>query len=86
MRTLIEANLCDGVIYGDGSGLTGITASSMSFANITSGNNTSASLVVDSGASLTFSGTGTIPHLLQYIIGIGVPQYLCLDMHQSLKL
>jgi len=50
----------DGTIYGDGSGLTGITATSMSFANITSGNNTSASMVVDSGSSLTFSGTGTI--------------------------
>jgi len=32
------------------------------------------------------SGIGTIPHFSQYITGIGVPQYLCLEMHQSLNL
>src|SRR3989338_4788171 len=31
-------------------------------------------------------GTGTTPQLSQYIIGIGQPQYLCLDMPQSLNL
>src|SRR3989344_4936050 len=30
-------------------------------------------------------GTGTVPHLAQYTIGIGVPQYLCLDISQSLS-
>ncbi len=33
----------------------------------------------------SFSGTGTIPHLTQYIIGIGEPQYLCLEIFQSRK-
>ena len=34
-----------------------------------------------------FSGTGTIPHFLsQYMIGIGVPQYLCLLISQSRSL
>ena len=28
---------------------------------------------------------GTAPHLLQLTIGIGHPQYLCLDINQSLK-
>ena len=32
------------------------------------------------------SGTGTSPHLLQNIIGIGQPQYLCLETPQSLIL
>src|SRR3989344_4315333 len=42
--------------------------------------------------NLTSSGriTGisllTIPHLSQYIIGMGVPQYLCLEISQSLNL
>jgi len=31
----------------------------------------------------SFSGTGTIPHSLQYIIGIGGPQYLWREMSQS---
>jgi len=34
----------------------------------------------------SFSGTGTAPQLSQYIIGIGVPQYLCLLISQSLNL
>ena len=32
------------------------------------------------------SGTLTWPHFLQLIIGIGQPQYLCLDISQSLNL
>ena len=45
--------------------------------------------------NLTFSGSligsslygiGTIPHFLQYVTGIGVPQYLCLEINQSLNL
>lgn len=31
------------------------------------------------------SGTGTVPHLSQYMIGIGVPQYLCREIDQSFK-
>lgn len=50
----------DGTIYGDGSGITGVTADSVSFDNITSGTNTSATMVVDTGASLDYSGSGTI--------------------------
>lgn len=33
-----------------------------------------------------YSGTGTKPHLSHFIIGIGVPQYLCLDISQSFNL
>jgi hypothetical protein len=50
----------DGIIYGDGSGITGISASSMPFSGITTGTNTTATMTVDTGASLTYSGTGTI--------------------------
>ncbi|HHY13558.1 MAG TPA: leucine--tRNA ligase, partial [Thermoanaerobacterales bacterium] len=32
----------------------------------------------------SFSGIGTIPQLSQYTIGIGAPQYLCLEISQSL--
>ena len=35
------------------------------------------------GTGKSFSGTGTSPHLSQYIIGIGAPQYLCLETSQS---
>ena len=31
-------------------------------------------------------GTGWIPQFEQWIIGIGVPQYLCLDINQSCNL
>ena len=34
----------------------------------------------------SFSCNGTMPHLSQYIIGIGVPQYLCLEISQSFSL
>jgi excisionase family DNA binding protein len=44
---------------GVASGITGITADSVSFANVTSGTNTN-TLVVGSGGSITTSGTGTI--------------------------
>jgi excisionase family DNA binding protein len=44
---------------GVATGITGITADSVSFANVTAGTNTNA-LVVGSGGSLTTSGTGTI--------------------------
>jgi excisionase family DNA binding protein len=50
----------DGIIYGDGSGITGISTGSIPFSGITSSTNTSATMVVGSGASLTYSGTGTI--------------------------
>ena len=30
-----------------------------------------------------FSGTATSPQCLQWMIGIGEPQYLCLDINQS---
>lgn len=33
----------------------------------------------------SFSFTGMAPHLSQYIIGMGVPQYLCLEINQSFK-
>jgi hypothetical protein len=38
----------------------GISASSVSFANITTGTNSTATMTVDSGATLTYSGTGVI--------------------------
>src|SRR3972149_2286264 len=34
----------------------------------------------------SFSGTGTMPQESQYMMGIGVPQYLCLETSQSLNL
>src|SRR5579871_2895770 len=34
----------------------------------------------------SFSGTGTGPHLGQWIMGIGAPQYRCLETHQSCSL
>ena len=49
-----------GTIYGNGSGISGVTASSMPFSGITSATNTIAAMVVGNGASLTYSGTGTI--------------------------
>src|SRR4030042_2070636 len=38
---------------------------------------------VGSFTGRSFSGTGTEPHFSQYMIGMGQPQYLCLDMPQS---
>jgi len=49
-----------GTIYGDGSGISGVSASSMLFSGITSATNTTAAMIVGTGASLTYSGTGTI--------------------------
>lgn len=40
-------------LYGDGSNLTGVTASGVSFANITTGTNTTATLTLGSGSALT---------------------------------
>lgn len=40
-------------LYGDGSNLTGITAGAVSFANITTGTNTTAAMTLGSGSSLT---------------------------------
>jgi len=50
----------DGYLYGDGSNLTGIATGNPAFTDITSGTNTSAAMVVGTGASLSFTGTGTI--------------------------
>src|SRR4030043_583262 len=40
----------------------------------------------ESGGSKTgksSSSTGTMPHFSQYMMGIGAPQYLCLEISQS---
>jgi hypothetical protein len=42
--------------------------------------------VLGSLTGRSFSGTGTFPHLGHLIIGIGSPQYLCLEKIQSLNL
>ncbi|MFH1052323.1 MAG: hypothetical protein V1779_15490 [bacterium] len=47
-----------GVITGDGSGITGVSASSMAFSGITSSTNSTASLVIGSGANLAPDGSG----------------------------
>jgi hypothetical protein len=49
-----------GTFIGDGSGLTGVAANKVSFSGITSGINSLANMVVDTGASLSFTGTGII--------------------------
>jgi hypothetical protein len=54
-------NATDNKVYvWDGSAWTAVGTSSISFDHITSGINTTATMVVDTGASLTYSGTGTI--------------------------
>src|SRR3989344_1265933 len=43
-------------------------------------------LTLGSLTGKSFSGTGTMPHVSQWIIGIGSPQYLCLENTQSRSL
>ncbi len=49
-----------GTFIGDGSGLTNIAVSSLSFDKITSGTNVGATMVIGAGASLSYAGTGLI--------------------------
>ncbi len=47
-------------LYGNGSNLTNVTASSVPFSGISGGTNTTAAMVVGAGASLNYTSTGTI--------------------------
>ncbi|MCK4588209.1 hypothetical protein KAT60_00140, partial [Candidatus Woesebacteria bacterium] len=54
-------NSTDNKVYAwNGSAWEQVGSSTMDFSNITSGTNTSAAMIVGTGASLTYSGTGTI--------------------------
>ena len=53
-------------------------------ADVSSGLPLPNTISLGSSTGKSFCGTGIVPHSSQWIIGIGVPQYLCLEINQGL--